>query len=1286
MQGRGACTRFRWSRAILAGIAGVVAFASPLLPGARAWALSVVSPPATFGGLAIAPDCSSDATKPLQAWLKQLPSNTTVDLKGACYQVDAGITITLQQGLIIENGTFRDFNVSPGNTHGHGTARGHPVFNVIGGSNIGFENLRFVGVNRGGYHPQLAFQAAIEIQGTIGVTLSQLRIRRVFGDGINLEPLRGSADHKSGQILNPTENVTISNVSIGVAGRQGITLASVNGVNVTNVTMTGIAMDAYDFEADQNNEGAKNVVINGCSYSKLLNISMQGPETGPITIENCIMPLAGSGWAVNIDNKNGKPDAGPIVFDHDIFNCGASVYVACFEFKGASNVTVENSSTTIGFPGDQTKEHAYSALGNTHVLFNNDEVSGYGDPGPIDATSTVAVNGGLWASGAFSRTATTFTQSAASVAYGSESTDTFAVTVTGRDDRPPTGTVTIGDIATATPVCVATLIPGAGDISTGTCQPTDEEFDAGTAFTTVTATYYGSGVYTDSESYPDQGFTVTTAPATTALTQTSSTVAYGSESADSFGVTVTGLSGVGAPTGTVKVVDAATTSTICTATLVTVTDDSSTAGCKPTGTEFPAGTAFTTVEAVYGGDADNGGSVSSPDQGFTVTRAPTTTALSQTSNTVVYGSESGDSFGVTVTGQTGVSTPTGTVTVSDNATAKTICTANLVPGAHATSTATCRPTNDEFPAGTFLTNVVATYSGDNDNAGSVSVPTQSFTVPNPVIPAPTTTALSQTSGTVAYGSESADSFGVTVTGQNGVATPTGTVTITDSATATTICTATLVTGANHSSASCSPTGAEFPVGTAFTTVAAVYGGDADNGGSVSSPGQGFTVTTAPTTTALSQSSNTVAYGSENADSFGVTVTGQNGVGAPTGTVTVVDAASTSTICTATLVTGANNSSTAGCSPAGAEFPAGTAFTTVEAVYGGDTDNGGSVSSPGQGFTVTTAPTTTALSQTSNTVAYGSESADSFGVTVTGQNGAGAPTGTVTISDNATAEVICTATLAPGANATSTGACSPTNDQFPAGTLLTTVVATYSGDSDNAVSVSVPAQSFTVPAVAPVSPTTTTLNESTATAAYASESMASFGVTVTGLGTAPTGTVNVVDSMTMSPICTATLTTGTGNSSTGTCSPDDVEFPAGTSFTTVVANYSGDALNATSVSSPDESFTVTTAPTVTALTQTSETVAYGSESADSFGVTITGQGEDGAPTGTVTIMDATTMSTVCSATLVASTDDSYSTAACNPTDEEFPAGTAFTSLEAVYGGDGISAGSVSSPAQSFTVTG
>jgi Bacterial Ig-like domain (group 3) len=1281
MRWRTACAMSGRVVVILALIAGAFTLVGPLarVAHASAQAGSVVSPPKSFDNLVMATDCSSDASKPLQAWLQQLPSDSTVDLGGACYQIDRGMTLSFPVGLTVEDGTFKDLNVVPAKNKGHGTPRGNPVFDVVGGKNITFENLVFTGLDKSGYDPKLAFQAAIELEGTIGSTMNWLTISKVFGDGINLEPLRGSADHESGQIINPAENISISNVTIKGAGRQGITMASVDGVTVTDVTMRNIGEDAFDLEADQNNEGAENVVIDGCSFSQLFNISMQGPETGPITVENCVMPEADEGWAVRVKNSNGHADAGPITFDDDVFNCGASVYVACFDLDGATDLIVENSTTTIGYPRDQIHEKAYFAQNNTDARFINDTVSGYGKQGRVSSSSNVTVTGGRWSEKPLGTSTVTFNQSQSTVSYGVESADTFVVTVTGSKTTAPTGTVTISDTTTDSPVCIVTLVPGSGSTSGGTCAPTAEEFPPETSFSTLAAVYYGDENYQDSLSTPYQAFAVASGSTTTTLGQTESTVSYGAESSDVFSTTVTGEAGGAAPSGTVSVADSSTSSPLCTVTLVAGSGDSSTGTCSPDVAAYPSGTAFTTVAASYHGDVNYGGSQSTPPQSFTVASGSTSTTLSQTESTVSYGAEDSDTFSTTVTGQAGGVAPTGIVSVADASTSSPICSATLVTGSGDSSTATCRPTADEFPPGTSFTTVAATYEGDANYADSMSTPPESFTVASG--PTPTTTTLTQTEGTLPYGTENTDTFSAVVTGRSGGPAPTGIVSVADASTSSPICSATLVTGSGDSStATCGPTAIEFPPGTAFTTVAATYEGDTNNSGSSSSSALSLTVVSVATSTTLSQSQNTVAYGSEGVDSFSATVTGQSGGAAPSGTVTVADAGTT--ICTASLVANPDDSATATCIPTATEFSPGTAYHAVTATYSGYAAYLGSASSPTQSFSVAAGSTTTTMTETESTVTYASESDDSFTATVVGQGGAAAPSGTVSVDDAATLSHICSAGLVAGPNDTATATCSPTDAEFPPGTAFTMVDATYGGSASYGGSVSPSPLSFAVASGS----TTTTLDQTQSTVAYGSESGDSFTATVTGQsgGAAPSGTISIGDTETSSTLCTATLVAATGDTSTGICSPTDVEFLPGTAFTTVVATYEGDGNYGGSASSTGLSFTVQPGASATTLGQTEDSVPYGSESADSLSVTVTGQAGGVAPSGTISIGDTETSSTICTATLVANADDS-ATATCSPTDTAFADGTAFTTVVATYGGDANYTGSVSSPPQTFTVT-
>ncbi|HEY7946484.1 MAG TPA: right-handed parallel beta-helix repeat-containing protein, partial [Acidimicrobiales bacterium] len=758
-----------------------------------------------------------------------------------------------------------DPTTTSGPNHGHGTPHGLPVFTVIGGTNVTFENQIFAGVDAHGYDPAVAFQHAIQLQGTIGATVSHVKIRKLFGDGIDLEPLRGGSDHKSGGIINPSENVTISDVSIVGTGRNGITMASADGVTVTNVTMSNIGRDAFDLESDQSTEGAKNVLINGCTYNQLFNIKSAGTHTGPITVENCTMQRHSSGgWALNIDNPQGVPDAGPIVFNNDLFLCGASVYVACFNLVGATNLTVENSTARLGFPGDAIHEAPYSARAHTGASFTNDLVSGYGRCCKVVGGSTVTVTGGSWIKGdVLASTYATLTQSNSTVTYGAESADVFTVTVTGQGGPggPPTGLVTVADTATTTTICSFTLPASTGTSATGSCSPTDFAFTGGTTFTSVAASYDGDGHHWASISTP-QSFSVSSAPvgptggpmrgasrstsATapsipgTSLSVSTTTVGYGSEGAAIATASVTGLPGGDPPLGTVTLTDLNDGSTICTAGLTPGGDIVSTAVCTVPDTQFPPGTS-PSVAAVWNGDDNYSGSESS-SQDLAIVASTSATTLSQSASTVSYGSESADTLTVSVTGQPGGPAPAGSVPVQDSSSGDVICTADLIATTANASTGSCTPSDTEFPGYTTFTAVRANWGGDSNYSPSSSSPDQGFTVAY-VSSSTSTTALSQSTSSVSYGAESADLFTVTVTGQPGNPAPAGgPVDVTDITTGKLICVAPLTPGSGDvSTGSCRTPNKKFKAGTSFTSVEAVWGGDTNYSPSSSFPDQSFSV-------------------------------------------------------------------------------------------------------------------------------------------------------------------------------------------------------------------------------------------------------------------------------------------------------------------------------------------------------------------------------------------------------------------------------------------------------------
>ena len=316
---------------------------------------------------------------------------------GACYLVDEGIKLTGASGLTISGGTWKDATVPPTG----GAAKDlNPVIWLVGGSNIALENMTITGVNPGGYTPAGAFIAGIRSDGVIGLNVTGVSVSNVYGDGIELAPLRAQGDIGS-TILNPTKDVTMNDIDIVGPGRQGITLASVSGAAINSVRLAHVGLDVFDLEADQWNEGARDVTINGCTAGAgngglfFANAGSGGgaPWTQNVTVENCAMSTQEAGDAILIETPTDQPARGPFTFTNDVLRCGASVYVACVEVTGGyASVT---QSTLIVPPGT-VHESVYHAASGSTVALNGDTVLGYGAAGTVDRSSLVNVSGGTW--------------------------------------------------------------------------------------------------------------------------------------------------------------------------------------------------------------------------------------------------------------------------------------------------------------------------------------------------------------------------------------------------------------------------------------------------------------------------------------------------------------------------------------------------------------------------------------------------------------------------------------------------------------------------------------------------------------------------------------------------------------------------------------------------------------------------------------------------------------------------------------------------------------------------
>ncbi len=414
-----------------------------------------------------------------------------------------------------------------------------------------------------------------------------------------------------------------------------------------------------------------------------------------------------------------------------------------------------------------------------------------------------------------STTTTGLGLSSASVAYGSETSEIFTVTVTGLSGEGyPEGTVAVYN--SSTELCSATLAPVSSYSAVVTCALAAYEL-AGGAYDDVFATYIpgipsssnSSYAYGASSSTPVQAFSVGSASATsTTVSESQTKVTYGHESASVISVTVTTNDGGAAPNGEKVTVHVGAVT--CKAAL-----KGGKGTCRVAKTALPVGSY--PVSATYGGDANLRGSSGSSVSGLTVNKDATRTSVSESPANVTYGHESASLISAAVTTRYGEAVPNGeSVTVSVG---PVTCTAVLKGGS-----GNCRIATTALSVGSYP--VLATYGGDANLSGS-SV--SELTVSKDA----TRTTVSESPTRVTYGHESASVFSVAVTTHHGEAVPDGEKVTVHVGNVT--CTAVL----NGGDGTCTIANNALAVGS--YPVQATYGGDANLSSSSGSSASRLTV-------------------------------------------------------------------------------------------------------------------------------------------------------------------------------------------------------------------------------------------------------------------------------------------------------------------------------------------------------------------------------------------------------------------------------------------------------------
>lgn len=210
------------------------------------------------------PACRSDPSSQIDA----LPPGATWNGDGACYTVPSGILIT--QPVTLAHATFRDSSVAP-------VTKGafHAVIQVQATSHVNLDDLTIIGGEIGTtFHPRLVGQAGIRLMNVSDVTIHDITVAGVFGDGLELW---GSFPRDR----LPDTRITVDHLDVEGAGRDGISPGNVYDATFDDVTVGPTGQASIDFESDLKGVGAGDLELVHCRWSGFV---VGEALTGPISV------------------------------------------------------------------------------------------------------------------------------------------------------------------------------------------------------------------------------------------------------------------------------------------------------------------------------------------------------------------------------------------------------------------------------------------------------------------------------------------------------------------------------------------------------------------------------------------------------------------------------------------------------------------------------------------------------------------------------------------------------------------------------------------------------------------------------------------------------------------------------------------------------------------------------------------------------------------------------------------------------------------------------------------
>lgn len=235
-------------------------------------------------------------------------------IPGALARVPQGATVVFQPGGRYGiAGTVRLANLANLTKAGQGavlvraerSAHRTRYIEIEGCRNLTIEGLELAGSERDWrYEGGVEFQPGYYLRGNDAVVLRDLYVHHVGGDGIQVH----------GRVQDPARNITIEQVRVEFARRQGITLTNCEGVVVQDCSIAWIGRSGFAVEPYAADWYSNRVTIRRCKATHLNNYVLaaggDGRHDGLVFERN--EGIGGLGFAL-IGNRNAPPATGVVI-------------------------------------------------------------------------------------------------------------------------------------------------------------------------------------------------------------------------------------------------------------------------------------------------------------------------------------------------------------------------------------------------------------------------------------------------------------------------------------------------------------------------------------------------------------------------------------------------------------------------------------------------------------------------------------------------------------------------------------------------------------------------------------------------------------------------------------------------------------------------------------------------------------------------------------------------------------------------------------------------------------